>query len=285
MEQIIKQNFDHSDLKQSKDFYSLILNEVFDRFKIAQSVGSKGYIQIPKVDINDNVKAFSNGTLTNLLQAIEDNTAPNTRAKAIAFDENARTFTYKDPGNGGNYSLSLYNENPSIIGRIPFEKGGPPRLILAYQLKGGYQDYNFGSGAYQAYLKAGGSSWTTTYSKEEQQEDDFGKVKKVSKDMASSFKRNNPPVLYLQVDNLSSVNPMVEMENNYVEFVTAGLNSSNPKKTIEIIEQQRSNYAPIHLVNDPERAIEYSRMSKSLIENATKRNRTFRTTITCFFSK
>jgi hypothetical protein len=254
--------FNYEDLEQSRDLYSLVLNEIFDRFKTAQTVGSEGFILIPKVTYSDNVDKFSNGAMKTILEEVKANTSPEARAPAISFNEDSRTFDYKDPGTEGNYSLNLYGENPSIVGRVPNEEGGQPRLILAYQLKPEFASYNFGETAYKNYLKRGGSTW-----KSAKDDDD---VASIDPNLIKSFKQNNPSTLYLEVDKLSSVDPIIEMENNYVEFVVAGLNASDPNATIDIIEQQRSNFAPIHLINDRDRSLEYSRMAKTLTENAQK---------------
>tara|TARA_R110000751_G_scaffold60123_5_gene125729 strand:+ start:1867 stop:4971 length:3105 start_codon:yes stop_codon:yes gene_type:complete len=264
----VSAEFDNDNLEQSRDLYSLVLNEVFDRFKVSQSIGSEGYIQIPKVSATENVNKFSNGTMKVLLEEVARNTDPSSRASAVSFDGDKRTYKYKDPGVEGNYSLDLYGEEPAIVGRVPNEKGGPPRLLLAYQLKTEYASYNFGAAAYTQYFKKGGASWSQDYSAEEAQ--DEGKVKSITADEAAVFRKNNPSTLYLEVDQLISTDPIKEMEDNYVEFVTEGLNASDPNTKIDIIEQQRSNFAPIHLTSDPERAIEYSRMAKTLTENAQK---------------
>lgn len=254
--------FNYEDLEQSRDLYSLVLNEIFDRFKTSQTVGSEGFILIPKVTYSDDVDNFSNGAMKTILEEVEANTSPEARAPAVSFNEDSRTFDYKDPGTEGNYSLNLYGEKPSIVGRVPNEEGGQPRLILAYQLKPEFASYNFGETAYKNYLKRGGSTW-----KSAKDDDD---VPSIDPNLIKSFKKNNPSTLYLEVDKLSSVDPVIEMENNYVEFVVAGLNASDPNTTINIIEKQRSNFAPIHLINDRDRSLEYSRMAKTLTENAQK---------------
>ena len=252
-----------NEMYNSTDPSSLILRNIFDQFKLSKSLGSEGYIQIPKVNYTEGLNSYTDGKMDELKKAVENN--PND-FRRVEFDPTTRTSTtaYRK-GNFESYDLEVYTENPTIVGR-----DSKDNLILKYEKKPKYRTANTGTSKYFTDVKNGvrsSSKNNEVSEKNAEEQKDYSFT--FTKEDITDFERNNPNELYI-TSNQTNLDPILAAENNYVDLVVAGLNTGDNPEGIEIIEQQRNNYAPLHLINSNDRAMRYSRMAKTLVEKAKK---------------
>lgn len=248
-----------NEMYNSTDPSSLILRSIFDQFKLSKSLGSEGYIQIPKVNYTEGLNAYTDGNMEELKAAVKNN--PNDFPR-VNFDPTTResTSVYRK-GNFESYDLEVYTDNPTIIGRDVNNN-----LILKYEKKPKYRTANSGTSKYFTDVKNGKRS----ASKNQDEAIESGEYSFLfTDDDITDFERNNPNELYV-TSNRTNIDPILSAENNYVDLVVAGLNTGDNPEGIEIIEQQRNNYAPLHLINSSDRAMRYSQMAKTLVEKAKK---------------
>ena len=247
---------------QSSDPGSLIIRSIFDQFKTSKTLGSEGYVQVPKVNVTEGLDKFTNGMMTNINQAIED--FP-TDFPQVKWNPVTREATPVNPGTldlegqtseNPIYDINVYADNPSIIGTDT--KGN---LILKYEKKPKYRISNSGTLKYFADLNSG----LATSDKEK--DDDY--KPRFGKEEVGAFESANPDQLYVSIRK-TNFDPVLEAEENYVDLTVAGLNAGNSSKGINIIEQQRNNFAPLWLVDDVDRTKDYFEMSKTLVERAQK---------------
>lgn len=238
----------------STDPSSLIMRSIFDQFKTSKTLGSEGYIQIPKVNYTEGLNKYTSNVMGNIKDLVESN--PNDFPR-VNFDVKTRESSVAQRGQAGeSYDLGVYSENPVIVGRDQNNN-----LILKYEKQPQYRKANQGTKRYFSDLKAG------TITRDKKKDEEY--VTRYTNNDIASFERNNPDELYITLE-ASNVDPILAAEKNYVRFVTEGLNSGDNSEGIEIIEQQRNNFAPLHLINNPDRALRYSTMAKTLTERAQK---------------
>jgi len=244
-----------NEMFESTDPSSLILRSIFDQFKLSKTLGSEGYIQIPKVNYTEGLNSYTDGAMEEIKDLVVNNPDDFSR---VNYDPNTRESNIvKRDAAGEIYDISVYGENPTIVGRD--SKGG---LILKYDKKPQYREAN---GGVKQYFKDIASGKNT--SDRVLDEDDYSE--RFDADDQALFNKNNPDELYITTRDVR-IDPILNAENNYIDLVVAGLNNSNTSEGIEIIEQQRNNFAPLHLINNKDRAIKYSQMAKTLTEKAQK---------------
>lgn len=241
-----------NEMFKSDDIASLMLRSIFDNFKRAKTLGSEGYIQIPEVLYDDNFNNYTDGEMVKLIDQVE-NTGKSV-APAVVWDPKKRESSLSP---NPNYIIEAYKSNPTIMGR---DQNG--KLILKYVLDPRYLAENKGITTYLGDRKSGRISTESTKTEDRRPIVSTGEGSR-----NEYFEDNNPDVLYLSV-NPMNYSPMLNAEKNYVELTTEGINAFDTNKGINIIEQQRNNFAPIHLVNNHERAFEYTQMAKTLTERA-----------------
>jgi len=248
-----------NEMFNSTDPSSLILRSIFDQFKLSKSLGSEGYVQIPEVSYTEGLNNYTNGEMEKIKNLVINN--PNDFDR-VEFDPTTReSKIVQIYDEDESYDLEIYSENPKIVGRDEND-----RLILKYEKKPKYRKSNTGTAKYFTDVKNGKRSLSKN------QEDDLesGDYSFLfDNDDISDFERNNPNELYITTKK-TTVDPLLAAEKNYVDLTISGINAGDNPEGIEIIEQQRNNYAPLHLLNSPDRAIRYSQMAKTLVEKAKK---------------
>lgn len=244
-----------NEMFESTDPSSLIIRSIFDQFKLSKTLGSEGYVQIPQVNYTEGLNAYTDGTMEEIKNLVINNPSQFPR---LDYDPVNKTSSLsKKATEGETYDIGMYNENPTIVGRDEQN-----RLILKYEKKPQYRKGNTGTKQYFRDIANGKAS-----SDRVQDPEDF--LARFSDDDVKAFETNNPNELYVSTRNLR-IDPILNAENNYIDLVVAGLNSGNTSEGIEIVEQQRNNYAPLHLINNKERSLKYSKMAKTLSERAQK---------------
>ena len=244
-----------NELKESVDPSSLIIRSIFDQFKLAQSLGSEGYVQIPKVNYTEGLNAYTDGTMEEIKNLVVNNPSDFPRLNYDPADRSSSLAKINSAGE--TYDIGMYSDNPTIVGRDEQN-----RLILKYEKKPQYRKANSGTKQYFRDIANGKAS-----SDRIQDPNDF--LARFNSNDVKAFETSNPNTLYVSAKNLN-IDPILQAEGNYIDFVIEGLNSGNTSEGIEIVEQQRNNFAPLHLINKKERAIKYSKMAKTLTEKAQK---------------
>ena len=238
-----------NEMFKSDDAHSLVLSSIFDNFKKSKTLGSEGYVQIPQVLYDKGLDAFTNGQMGEVLKHVK-NTGPEV-SPAVTWDPVKRESALSKHQN---YIIGAYLPNPTIIGRD--QNGG---FILKYTLNPINRKGNSGYKTYIANIQSGMEKMQST--------DLEDKTVVLDEDNQKYFSDNNPNELYISVRRMS-VDPTLEAEKNYVDLVTTGINSYDLTKGVDIVEQQRNNFAPLWLVNNKDRAFEYTQFAKTLSENA-----------------
>ena len=126
---------------ESSDPGSLIIRSIFDQFKTSKTLGSEGYVQVPKVNVTEGLDKFTNGMMTNINQAIED--FP-TDFPQVKWNPVTREATPVNPGTldlegqtseNPIYDINVYNisritvDNPFVSFEISCSKGTYIRSI------------------------------------------------------------------------------------------------------------------------------------------------------------
>jgi hypothetical protein len=244
-----------NEMFQSTDPSSLIIRSIFDQFKLSKTLGSEGYVQIPSVNYTEGLNAYTDGAMEEIKNLVINN--PSNFPRLDYDPVNKTSSLAKKDFEGETYDIQMYSENPTIVGRDEQN-----RLILKYEKKPQYRKANSGTKQYFKDIINGKTS-----SDRVQDPEDY--LARFDSDDVEMFEKNNPNELYVSTRNLT-VDPILNAENNYIDLVVAGLNSGNTSEGIEIVEQQRNNYAPLHLINKKERSLKYSKMAKTLSERAQK---------------
>ncbi len=247
-----------NEMYNSTDPSSLILRSVFDQFKLSKSLGSEGYVQIPEVSYTEGLNSYTDGVMEEVKELVKNN--PNDFPR-VNFDPTTRESSMVEiTEEDESYDLEIYSDNPKIVGR-----DAQNRLILKYEKKPKYRKSNTGTAKYFTDVKNGVRS--SSKDREIGPDEDYSFI--FGDDEISDFERNNPNELYVTSKKLN-VDPILSAEKNYVDLTISGINAGDNPEGIEIIEQQRNNFAPLHLLNDTDRAIRYSQMAKTLVEKARK---------------
>jgi len=255
-----------NEMYESTDPSSLILRSIFDQFKLSKTLGSEGYIQIPKVNYTEGLNSYTDGAMETIKDLVVNNPDDFPR---VNYDINTRESSIvKKAKAGETYDISVYGENPTIIGKA----ADGVSLILKYDKKPKYRKANGGVGQYYKDIASGknnGRGADRILDMRGPDNEDGEYEYRFDSDEQATFDRVNPDELYVTSKQVR-IDPILNAENNYIDLVVAGLNNSNTSEGIEIVEQQRNNFAPLHLINNKDRAIKYSKMAKTLTEKAQK---------------